>query len=699
MIGGPHRNSPAGLRRVLAGIGAPALFFGLVALVFTFAGFLPGRVLVPMDLTRDVGAWKPDPTVRAPVSNSLLSDAVLQFVPWDTQVRRSLATGEMPWSNPYAGRGAALFANPCAAIFSPFTWPRLLFGLGGWALSVFGKLLLSGLGVYWLMRELGEKGAAPYCSGLVFAASGFSVVWGLHPQTNVSAVLPLLAAAVVRFLTRPAWGSAFLIILFAALATAGGHPETLAVGVIAIVAFAGATRRPPVRIALRALACMLAGFLLLGIQLVPFGILLSRSRILEQRSAAAPGSFRTFALVGQVLPGALGSPLRGELDLTGAIPGSENFNMRNQAFIGLLGLLLILLSFRRLPPVWRRGLLIGAGALLLSWRLPGLRSVLRAAPLLSKAAPEYWAFGFVLMAAMAAGPALTSVAASDGGRRAGVGLMVAGAALALAGLAPSLPVLRPVAVRAARRAVERMRSEGLLRQPESVYEARLPRYLSSGRGTAARRLALPGLFWVLGGCGLLARRRRLPILSCALAGELFAFGAGYLPAVPRSSIPADPPALRDLKRLDPGERWMIAADADVYPPNLGTLARVRDIRSYDVLNDRRLMADLRGAGYDELSASFPSTLPPEKLQALARLGVRYFLTRRRIPGGRLAGGGAPPEVGVYELGMTGPAPPMPTNSRPDGLLAGLLVTAFPALAGLVVCFRRGKRVGSELPAV
>jgi len=49
--------------------------FGLAALIYTGMGFMPGRVLVPLDQMADAGAWKPDPRVRVSVSNRLLSDA------------------------------------------------------------------------------------------------------------------------------------------------------------------------------------------------------------------------------------------------------------------------------------------------------------------------------------------------------------------------------------------------------------------------------------------------------------------------------------------------------------------------------------------------------------------------------------------------------------------------------------------------
>src|SRR5690606_30162467 len=101
---------------------------------------------------QDLLAWKGDPSVRVRVSNSLLSDVPLQLVPWDMESRRLIASGQMPWRNRFAGDGSDLFASPLAALLSPFTWPRLAFGLEGWEWTVLLKLLVAAASMWWLAR-------------------------------------------------------------------------------------------------------------------------------------------------------------------------------------------------------------------------------------------------------------------------------------------------------------------------------------------------------------------------------------------------------------------------------------------------------------------------------------------------------------------------------------------------------------------
>ena len=84
------------------------LFFAAVSAIFVAPGFLPRRLMVPLDLPKDSGAWKSDALARVTVSNRLLSDPVLEQFAWDREARRLLASGEIPWRNRFAGDGAGV---------------------------------------------------------------------------------------------------------------------------------------------------------------------------------------------------------------------------------------------------------------------------------------------------------------------------------------------------------------------------------------------------------------------------------------------------------------------------------------------------------------------------------------------------------------------------------------------------------------
>ncbi|HEY3054391.1 MAG TPA: hypothetical protein VGK31_00520 [Thermoanaerobaculia bacterium] len=601
------------------------ILFVALSLLYTAPGMLPGRRLVPLDIPNDYLAWKHDPAVRVRVSNSLLSDVPLQLVPWDTEARRLLARGEIPWRNPYAGDSEHLFANPLAAQLSPFTWPRFLLGLQGWPWTVFLKLLVAMLSMYWFATTLGASEFAASISAIVFGLSGYSIVWALYPHTNVLVVLPALAASAME-------RRIFTTAIIAAIATAGGHPETLCIGVIAIFAFI---------LSARFLLSSLAGFLLLGVQLVPFAILMARSHIRFARLEQLAPAFRKFSLLALILPGYLGSPLRGELDLTGAVHSVENFNQRAGAYVGALVLLSIALSFRRLETRYKRAVVIAVVALVLSL---GFGHMLRVIPIVKWLALEYYGAAFVLFASLAAGPAIEQLSQS---RRFTVAAL--GVVLLVAGI---LPAAAPQTLdRAARRGVARLRASGFLQQSAEVYEQRLSGYLASAKWTAVRRVALPGLCWMIFG---LARRRAL--LAGAIVAELLALGLGYNPSIAVSEVAREPDVVRHIHGP-----WLIASSNAVFPPNMATLSAIRDVRAYDILTSEEYTRSLLPAGYDALHWDLPLVPSPEQMRVLGRLGVRYYI----VPDG------------VIEIPAPSGRGPL-ANTPPDGIVIGCVVSLLGA---------------------
>ncbi len=691
---------PAGRVR-LAGV------FALAALVYTGAGFLPGRVLLPLDLESDFGAWKRDPARRQVVSNRLLSDVVLSFVPWDVEARRLLGEGRMPWVNRWTGEGGPLFANPTAALLSPFTWPRLVLGLKGWSLSVFLRLFCAGLGAWWLAREMGARGWEPILSGLVYLGSGFSIVWGMHAQANVIAVLPALAAAFLRLLRRGAGSGAVLTIAgLAAAAMAGGHPQLLAIGTVGLavwltleVAALRRSRPGAAPLARWGLAAAAAGFALPAVQVVPFLHLLAGSWVVGLRSQAPPAAARIWSIVGQFLPGALGGPLGGELDLAAALPGSGSFLTRSEGYVGLVVLVALLAAWRGLPAIFRRGLAVGGVALVLAWCPPVVTAAWRRLPFFGVMGEHYCFFVFVLFAALAAGPAIAALAARPAGRTRVLawGLLCGGFALLAAGLAASLPGGDTLLRSGARRGVAALRARGVLKNPDAVYAARLEEYLREGRATAARRVALPGLCCAAAGAGLLVSRRRLAILGLAACGELAAFGAGYFPALDARDVPREPPAVRDLARVDPDRRFLFASFPGLYPPNLATLERLRDIRRNDELESRAWALAREADGYSREALAFTEPLPPEAVGRLAAIGVRYYLARGPAAGSRRVGGEEPPAVGLYEVSDAAPRP-LPENRPPEGLGEGLAASAAALAVTVLLAVRAGGSAGGGTPS-
>ncbi|HKS22705.1 MAG TPA: hypothetical protein VJZ76_07910 [Thermoanaerobaculia bacterium] len=540
-----------------------AIVFALAALLFTAKGFLPGRVFLPLDLVLDYGAWKHDPNVRVKVSNSLLSDSILEFRPWDHEVRRLVASGQFPWKNVWAGDGQHLFANPEASLLFPLTWLRVAMGDHGWALNAFFKLFLAALGMWWLARVATKcDWRSALVAGFVYMTCGYMTVWLLSPHTNVYAMLPWLAASALT--KRHAATFAF-----AALATAGGHPETLFYGVVAIAIYLWSARW---------LVPAFLGFALCAVQLVPFAIAASHSDLLAQRLQTAAHT-RWFAMPATLIPGYLGSPLKNEIDLSAL--GGENFNERAGGYAGLCALIVVLAAWRRVP---RRALVIALAALVLSWHLPLLRIVAKL-----PGATERLGLVFSFFVCLCLPAALESFTP----KRIWI---VLGVALAAAGIFLALPIAKPLLTDIAQKGIAMLQHRGYLHRPPQVYEARLAGYLAGFATVALRRIAVPGLCLVLLGCS-----KRFAIAAIAI--EMIAFAYGYNPAmcdVPQPRLPRD-------------ARYFLTADFEVFPPNLATLQQVRDFREYDVLKSGTPNAKPRWLvtdnGVKELPGATPHPMP------------------------------------------------------------------------------------------
>jgi len=244
-----------------------------------------------------------------------------------------------------------------------------------------------------------------------------------------------------------------------------------------------------------------------------------------------------------------------------------------------------------------------------------------------------------------------------------------------------VPLVAPRSVTSvARSGIDALRQRGHLRQAPEVYEQRLGYYLSAAGLTTFRRLALPGACWLLAGLALaLPLRRRGALLTVAAAGELFAFGVGFNPAVRMTDVPPEPDVVREIRLRDPARQFLLAEHFEVFPANLSTLYGVRDAISYDALNTKQRVEQLLPRGYDPLLHTFNPILAPEEVARLGSLGIRWVLSRGDVAGAVRVAGPPPPAVGVYEVPHARPMP-MPANRRPPGLIFGLVVSALALVA-------------------
>lgn len=352
-------------------------------------------------------------------------------------------------------------------------------------------------------------------------------------------------------------------------------------------------------------------------------------------------------------------------------------------------MMVIALAWRRLSRAVRVGVVIGIASLVLGWKLPLIDDVLRMVPLFNVAANERFPLVFVFFASAALPSALMFVAADHPRKKLGIVIGAIFIALALAATTPALPAGRDLLMRGARGGVELLQKREFLRKPPSYYEERLEHYIGGLRVVAVRRVAVSLLLIGIAGIALASSRRRGAVIGAAIAAEMIVFAWGYAPAVHIDDGAKVPPVIEAVRGLDPTNEYLIGAAVGVYDANLGTIHRIRDIRSYDVLQEHPRIERLVSMGFDRNSRAFREPLTDAAVNALAGDGVRFFLSRIQPPStNRVAGPGDGLGVSVYEFRGARPAP-RPVNAAPAGLFAGAIISAIAlaAAAALVALVR------------
>ncbi len=260
-----------------------------------------GRTLAP---TGDLSTLIPGVSIAAGASDPYdrgLNDAVLQFLPWEHEVRRALFEGRLPFWSDRLGTGDDLWANPQAQVASPLAWLARLVPLEHHLLAACALRVLAGFaGAALLARRFGLRRPLDLLCGAAYGWGGATLGFAIFPHGGTGAVVPWLALAGLhlardrRRAGRRPRGRITAALLTAAAAL-GGHPVTGlgAALAAALFALAGRRRGDSRRTALAALALPLfAGAALSAPWNLPFLIALNDAAppALVSPAAAAAGT-------------------------------------------------------------------------------------------------------------------------------------------------------------------------------------------------------------------------------------------------------------------------------------------------------------------------------------------------------------------------------------------------------------------------
>ena len=554
-----------------------------MGLVLVYPAVLGGKVLAPEDLLMfrpPFAALRP-PTLLHP-SNFLLQDAVEVFHPDLEWVRGMIRAGHLPLWDPNIFAGEPLLATQQTAMFFPTT--VLAYVLPFWSslgIIIVLKIAFAAWGTWLVCRARGMRAASGWLAATSYAFGMYFVIWLDHPQTNVWLLLPWLVLAVRRTARRGDLRGVGLLGAAVGLMLLGGHPESVFIVGLFVIAFAAhelvgrdAAAEPAGRrraVFLRLLAGTLLGAVCGLVVLAPFVEQLGQSVGAARGGSNLPSS----SLLSLFLPDFWGRPDHG---FSGN--GPVNYAERT-IYIGALPLLLAFAGLyrSRLREQWFF-VAVSVAALILAIHLPGLGGLPRL-PVLDDVALSRALVVVSFALAMLAAYGLEAFLDGDAAHRRRM--------LEIAGLIALVPVALALV------------HGGIL--------GGLPRFddlapsLWGHSANLGQTEADAVTRWIVtAGAGLallaaLGRGRRQGLVIVALVAwctiDLLALDHGYQPAV--SQAIADPPATPSIVQARAAQGHARVAGLGQYlVANVSERYGLRDVRGHELPPNRRFLSLFNG---------------------------------------------------------------------------------------------------------
>lgn len=203
----------------------------VVVLIFFWKVFLLGQVPIPGDFI--VGTYYPwldykwGYSVGVPVKNPVTSDVVSISYPLRILAVDQIKNGIMPLWNNSMFAGFPLLANIQVGIFSPtFILYFLLPKIWAWTGQVIIQPFLAAVFAFLFLRHLKLSKLASLFGGLVYAFSGFNIIWmEWNERTLVAAFIPLILLVLDKFVVDRRVVFAFILSILTALQFFSGYPQ------------------------------------------------------------------------------------------------------------------------------------------------------------------------------------------------------------------------------------------------------------------------------------------------------------------------------------------------------------------------------------------------------------------------------------------------------------------------------------------
>ncbi|MBI2404556.1 YfhO family protein [Candidatus Gottesmanbacteria bacterium] len=208
---------------------------------------------------------------NGPPNKAIGFDGVRNIYPHRRLITDLLQKGELPLWNPYNFAGNFLLAQYDPAVFHPMTWVFLLLPtINAWSIIVFLTPIFATIGMYGFLRTLGLSKSARLFGSLVFAFSGFMIVWWeeTYVVSYTALSLPYILWAIESFRQRPRRITWVILVLLLTISIVSGWFQFTFYGWLFAATFF-LIRKPSRKVIVMAACAAGVAGMIAGIHLVP----------------------------------------------------------------------------------------------------------------------------------------------------------------------------------------------------------------------------------------------------------------------------------------------------------------------------------------------------------------------------------------------------------------------------------------------
>lgn len=324
----------------------PILTILTIVACFFWKVFLLKQVTLPADII--VGTYYPWLDYKwgypngVPVKNPITTDVVSLLYPMRILAIDLIKKGQLPLWNPLILAGTPLLGDFQSAPASITNILYFIFdNLTAWSLQIIVQHIFAALFTYLLLRHWKTSKLGSLLGGIIYAFSGFNLIWSQLNILSLSAsFIPLLLLLEDKWIVKKELKSIILLSFVLALQILSGYPQVvfyslIAMGVLWLIRILKTTSRISKSI-------ILIIFLIFGLGISAFQILPGFESLFYSQRGVERNSFESTFLPWSKIITFIAPDYFGN-HATGNYWGPQDYNS-NTGFVGVIPLVLALIS-------------------------------------------------------------------------------------------------------------------------------------------------------------------------------------------------------------------------------------------------------------------------------------------------------------------------------------------------------------------